>query len=154
MISRAERRPGQAGFTLIELIVVFAILGLTLALLASRISGPSPALQLRAAANRLAADMRVARSRAIVGNKETEVRIDVERHLWQAADGSINELPATARISLTTLAGAVESEHVAAIRFEPDGSATGGRVELVDGKRKTVVAVEWLTGRVSVSDAD
>jgi general secretion pathway protein H len=39
------------------------------------------------------------------------------------------------------------------IRFLPDGSSTGGRVELKDGRRRMRIGVDWLNGRVSVGDA-
>jgi len=38
------------------------------------------------------------------------------------------------------------------IRFNPDGSSTGGRISLADGRRRLGVGVDWLTGRVSVAD--
>ena len=38
------------------------------------------------------------------------------------------------------------------IRFQPDGSSTGGRITLADGRRRMAVGVDWLTGRVSVAD--
>ena len=37
------------------------------------------------------------------------------------------------------------------ITFHPDGSATGGRLVLNEDGRERVVAVDWLTGAVSVS---
>ena len=37
--------------------------------------------------------------------------------------------------------------------FAPDGSSTGGRIELAAGARRMQVGVDWLTGRVSVADA-
>ena len=40
----------------------------------------------------------------------------------------------------------------AAITFLPDGSSTGGRVELAGAARRVQVGVDWLTGRVTVAD--
>jgi general secretion pathway protein H len=51
-----------------------------------------------------------------------------------------------------TIAGERGSRAVGAIRFNPDGSSTGGRIVLADGNRKVAVGVEWLSGRVSVAD--
>ncbi len=51
------------------------------------------------------------------------------------------------RRRLRILAGAQ-----AGIAFLPDGSSSGGRVELADGSRHMQIGVEWLTGRVSVAD--
>ena len=41
---------------------------------------------------------------------------------------------------------------LAAIRFAPDGSASGGRIRLAEGEHRILFGVDWLTGRVSVSD--
>ena len=38
------------------------------------------------------------------------------------------------------------------IRFNPDGSSSGGRITLADGSRRVAVGVDWLTGRVTVAD--
>ena len=40
----------------------------------------------------------------------------------------------------------------AGIAFLPDGSSSGGRVELARGARHARVGVDWLTGRVTVAD--
>lgn len=37
-----------------------------------------------------------------------------------------------------------------AIRFNPDGSSTGGRIELAQGSRYMSVGVDWLTSRISI----
>ena len=45
------------------------------------------------------------------------------------------------------------SEAIGQIRFFPDGSSTGGRIGLSRDERRAIVAVDWLTGLVSVEDA-
>jgi hypothetical protein len=42
-------------------------------------------------------------------------------------------------------------QRLAAIRFNGDGSASGGRIDLANGERRAQVGVDWLTGRISVS---
>ena len=37
------------------------------------------------------------------------------------------------------------------ISFAPDGSSSGGRIALATGPVRLEVAVDWLTGRVSVA---
>ena len=55
-------------------------------------------------------------------------------------------------IELLTIAGEARKPGEGDIRFNPDGSSTGGRISLIDGQRKVAVGVDWLTGRVSVAD--
>ena len=54
-----------------------------------------------------------------------------------------------AGVSLAVVAAGGEG---AAITFLPDGSSTGGRVELAGAARRVQVGVDWLTGRVVVAD--
>ena len=51
-----------------------------------------------------------------------------------------------------TIDGERQSATLGDIRFNPDGSSTGGRIVLADGSRKIAVGVDWLTGRVTVAD--
>lgn len=39
---------------------------------------------------------------------------------------------------------------VAAVRFYPDGSATGGRITVSGAERTYHVMLDWLTGTVSI----
>ena len=56
-------------------------------------------------------------------------------------------------IGLAVTAAADEtSGALAAIRFLPDGSSTGGTVTLASGSRRASVGVDWLTGRVAAAD--
>jgi general secretion pathway protein H len=44
-------------------------------------------------------------------------------------------------------------EDQAKILFAPDGSTSGGRIALAQGQSHLLINVDWLTGRVSVTDA-
>ena len=55
-------------------------------------------------------------------------------------------------IDLLTIAGERQAPGLGDIRFNPDGSSTGGRIALADGQRRMAVGVDWLTGRVSIAD--
>jgi general secretion pathway protein H len=42
--------------------------------------------------------------------------------------------------------------HLGSIRFFPDGSSTGGSISLASGRETHTVVVDWLTGRVRISE--
>lgn len=128
------------GFTLLELLVVLAILGLMAAM---ALPGRPPRASAESAARLLAGDLARARSQAIARNEEVMVVFDVEAGTWQGA-GSKGTLPPHLRLALT--AAATEG---AAIRFYPEGGASGGRI-VVLGATRAEVAVDWLTGGVRV----
>jgi general secretion pathway protein H len=144
--------PRQAGFTLIELIVVLAILGLALTLIVGYKPPWSSGLGMRAAAGQLASALRVARSEAIARDMPVSVIIDVAAHRYRVGQEPDRRLPSALTMELLTVAGERRTAVESAIRFNPDGSSTGGRITVGDAVRKVAVGVDWLTGRVSVSD--
>ena len=141
----------DAGFTLIELLVVFTILGLALALIAEHGPLRSAALEGKGAASDLAGGLREARAQAIAANRPVSLAVDVVAHRWRIDGQPSKPLPSEFAITVLTTKGEVRGEQVADIRFEPDGSSTGGRIGLTDGRRKYDVDVDWLTGNVRVT---
>ncbi len=147
-------RPGAraAGFTLIELIVVLAVMGFALALIVGYKPPWSRGLGLDGAAADLAGGLRLARSEAIVGNRPVTLGLDLAGRRYRVGDRPPRRLPADLAIELLTIAGERRSATTGDIRFNPDGSSTGGRITFADGRRRVAVGVDWLTGRVSVAD--
>lgn len=136
------------------MIVVVAIMGLVLAMVAARGPLGMHTLTARAAANELASGFRQARARAIADNRPVAVSIDLAGHRWRIGVDKPTALPRDMEIAVLTVAGQSAGGTAADIRFLPDGSSTGGRVELKDGRRRMRIGVDWLNGRVSVGDAD
>ena len=156
MISRYRNtRPDLercAGFTLIEVIVTLAILGLALVIVVGYKAPWSSGLGLKGTASELASQLRLARSTAIASNRPVAFDLDVTDHLYRVGTGATRRLPANLSIKLLTISGESRDANVGDIRFNPDGSSTGGRIALADGKQRVAVGVDWLTGRVSVAD--
>jgi len=143
----------EAGFTLIEVIVTLAILGLSLALIVGYRPPWSGGLGLRGTASELVAGLRVARSQAIVSNRPVAFQLDLAGHRYQVGKAEPRPLPAQLTIALLTVTGEQRRGSATGdIRFNPDGSSTGGRISIGDGTRSIDVGVDWLTGRVSVAD--
>ena len=145
--SRGER---AAGFTLIEVTVVLVILGLGLALLTTRGPLRSTALDLRAATGEVAQALRLARARAVVTDRAVVVAVDPAANAFRVGSGPTQPLPRGVLLEATAAQG--QAPGVAAFRFAPDGSSSGGRVTLTAGGRRATVGVDWLTGRVSVGE--
>ncbi|WP_006786689.1 GspH/FimT family pseudopilin [Thiorhodospira sibirica] len=148
------------GFTLIELMVVLLIMGMAAALLAPRFGSALTGLEIKGASRDLASALRYARGRAIASGSPSAVLIDVNtREYWVADRPRAYRLPSS--VALNLLAGHREwqGEGRAAIRFYPDGSASGGQIRLApagqsaqgDSGHHYQIDVHWLTGRVRVS---
>lgn len=143
----------QSGFTLLELLVVLALLAMSYALIPPMFSVGGSTAELKAGARQVAAGLRKARSQAIVGRDEVTLTLNVEsRSFLLSGDTQSRSLPRQAEISVYTDQGEVVDADTAAIRFYPDGSSTGGRVTLAMGERKFHIDVDWLTGQVEILD--
>jgi general secretion pathway protein H len=141
------------GFTLLELLVVLALLALTYALIPPMFAIGGSTAELKAGARQVAAGLRKARSQAILSRSEATLTLNVEsRSFLLSGDDKPRILPRQAEIGVYTAQGEVVGANTAAIRFYPDGSSTGGRVTLAMGERKFHIDVDWLTGQVEILD--
>ena len=141
------------GFTLLELLVILAIVTLVAGAAAPMLSRGLPETDFRAAKMAISSGLREAQSRAIASNREVTFTLNVDDK-WFAigADGKPELIPEHLRLSFLTSRSERLDRASANIRFYPDGTATGGRIELDAGDRKAVLTVDWLTGRVAVAD--
>lgn len=139
------------GFTLLEVLVVLALLAMIYALVPPMINIGGSTAELKAGARQVAAGLRKVRSQAITNRDEETLTLNVEaRNFWLSGEGKPRSLPQQAEISVFTSQGEVVDTSTAAIRFYPDGSSTGGRVTLAMGERKFYVDIDWLTGQVEI----
>jgi general secretion pathway protein H len=141
----------ERGFSLIEMLVVLGIMAAVLGIaLPSFNSGTSPA-QVESAATELASTLRATRAAAVAGGQPVDFSIDVARGSF-AGDGALHRLTADEdmHVALYTTTGALSSATSGAIRFYPDGGSSGGGITVSSGARFFVVAVDWLSGAVSV----
>lgn len=139
------------GFTLVELIVVVALIATALAMAATLFSAGLPGQQLRGSARELAAQLRYTRAQALVTGHAQSFLLDTKTREWQAPNHHVGHVPAKIEVIATVASSERPSPQVAAIRFFPEGAATGGRFVLKRNTAAWQVDVDWLTGEVSVS---
>ena len=108
------------------------------------------AVDARAAAVLVAQALRGARAEAVGGNRTVTVLFDAAASRFGVAGDRTVVLPRNVAFSLLPSAPPATRN---AITFAPDGSSTGGAVELSTRGRRFGVTVNWLTGRVSVTEA-
>lgn len=141
------------GFTLVELLVVLAIMAAAYAIAAPMISAGMSGTELKSAARQVAAGLRKARSEAVTRKNEVALNLDLElRQFELSGEKRIYSLPKSIEVGLYTAQSELKNDKTGSIRFYPDGSSTGGRITVGVGERKLYVNVDWLTGQVAILD--
>jgi general secretion pathway protein H len=147
-------RARHAGFTLFEILVTLTILAVLLGVAVPALR-PSPAVELRGAAGTITTALRQARMEAIKQGKPLALIIDIERRsLRLEGKKKQRQLSERLNMELFTAESEMLEDKIGGIRFYPDGSSTGGRVTLEYDDLRSLVDVEWLTGRIRTLDPD
>ena len=135
------RRRRETGFTLVELIVVLAIIGLSLAIAVPLIARHSGGAALNAAASEIRAALGQAHSTAIVEDRTVVFQGDPGGGYWLDRNHFTLPLMAGAPpLRVATVGGP-------RISFFPSGGSSGGRIVVSSGGDQREIAVNTLTGR-------
>lgn len=139
------------GVSLLELLIVLAILALVAGLVLPTFGSGVSTSELRSSARQLAAGLRLARSEAVSQRRETFLVVDLEGRRFKVdQDPKEHKLPPRIDMKLFTAQRDIVDAKTGAIRFFPDGGSNGGRITVAAGERKFDVDVDWLTGRVAI----
>jgi general secretion pathway protein H len=143
----------DAGFTLVELLIVIAIMAFLMTLGVIQLTGAQGKAELNAGAREIAAALRETRNHAITFGRREAFVLDTSSGTYRAGDESVpHRLPQGVRSSLVTTTQERIDQVVGRIQFFADGSSTGGGVRLARGSRQSDVHVDWLSGRISTDD--
>jgi len=148
-----DRGAAARGVTLLELLIVLAIMAIVAGFMIPMFGGPISTSELRSAARELAAGLRLAQSEAVSQRRQTFLVLDVAGKRFKVDnDPHEHRLPSKVELKLFTAQNDLVSDSVGSIRFFPDGGSNGGRITVASGDRKFDVDIDWLTGRVAILD--
>jgi general secretion pathway protein H len=144
------RFTADRGFTLLELLVVVTILAFASALVGVNFGGDRASLE--SIARTLVTDLRYVRSKAMVGNADTALVVDLDAGAYYSRAARIERpLPASVTVELTVDVRDTDGKR-GRILFYPDGSSSGGEVRLSRNGRALEITTAWLNGYVTIRD--
>jgi general secretion pathway protein H len=137
----------RGGFTLLEMVVVLALVGILVALVAPSFSRTIASGRLRSAASGVRGTFAKARALAIAGSRERAVTFDREKGEYGIDNDAVRRLPESIRFGTFAGAGQRDGEGPVTVRFFSDGSAEEAQIPvLAEDGGGLKVTVEPLTG--------
>ena len=133
---------GERGFSLLELIVVLAILSLIVVAMAPLVNPWHRGMMIDVAARELALALRETRTAAIYGNRRTTFTLD-----GPAGEYWSDAAPAHKTLPVKISARFASQAELGQIQFFPDGGASGGTIVLRDAHRSAAIRIDALSGR-------
>ena len=141
----------EAGFTLIEVVCVLAIIGLLAALVLPAIPRGTSQERLAGYAIEVAALLKGDRNAAIRNHAQVATSLDAERRIVvSGATASIVEVPADVTFEALLAQRCGDRRVGATIDFFPSGASCGGVVAIARRVSGIRIRVNWLTGGVEV----
>jgi general secretion pathway protein H len=136
----------SAGFTVLEMLIVLALLALAAAVAMPIFARPSDTVRLQATARDLINALRLTRAMAIARNAEIALTIDVDKRTFASAAIRTQSFAPGITAELTFAEPERKDQSSGGFRFFPDGSSSGGDVHLRLRGREARICVNWLTG--------
>lgn len=143
----------SAGFTLLEMLMVVAILGLVVALTLPSLRRPPDKLRLEAATRTLVSALRFSRVQAIARNDDVIVTMHADRRILESSTGSAIQLDKEISVEMIFAASERRRRAAGAVRFFPDGTSSGAEIVLTLNNRQSRISVNWLTGEARFDPA-
>jgi general secretion pathway protein H len=149
MSSTGSIRNSAAGFTLLEMMVVLAILALVLTIVPVHLMNSTGAQALKSDVRMLISALHYSRTQAISLNMPVALVLDRE-NMRLIIDGSqqIGVLSKTTTFGIVGQ-GTFQTRTPTIVQFYPEGGSSGGELLLSYERDEYRVSVNWLTGAVS-----
>jgi general secretion pathway protein H len=135
------------GYTLIELVVVLAVLAIAAAVVGPAVGRTVDGVRVRAEVAAFAGFLRAAREQAVARQVVYEVVLEAEPRALRLRRPGAEDAPAQPRRAFPT--GLRIEAATARVTFWPHGMSSGARFAIDTPGRRYVITVDALTGRVA-----
>ena len=150
-VGTAKAALPEAGFTLLEMLVVLGLLGMIAAVSLPLLRGGARTGLIERTAARLAADLTSTRLAAIRQNMASHLEIDLAANSYSGTPHlNARALPAEIPISVKSTTACPGASQAACIHFFPNGSSAGGRIVVGTGGQSRIITIDRLTGMIRV----
>lgn len=136
----------KAGFTLVEMLVVLAIMALVAAIAAPGLVSHYRTKSLETVAGEITMRLRLSRTSAIATARPRQVLVDLGSRLIRFGERDSLALPDDVKMTVITGRETVVADRQTVLTFLPDGRASGMDIMLQQKGRTARIGVNWLTG--------
>ena len=143
----------QHGFTLLELLVVLAIVALSAYLMIPNFANRQDRNDITFISSEIYSQLSLARSQAIASNTPIRFSLDVKKRVFGTDMQNLSSIPEPIGIEFLTGLQSDAVPEQGSIVFYSDGSSTGGRITLISASQKRILEIHWINGRIKYVDA-
>jgi general secretion pathway protein H len=149
--ARAEMGRDEAGFALIEILCVLAIIGMLAAIILPAIPRGTTRARLESYAVETAALLKADRSAALRRHVQVTTEVDAaSRSIRSGVTGRVVRLPNDVAVDAMLASRCADRNAGRSIDFFPSGMSCGGVIALARPGMGFEVRVNWLTGGVEI----
>lgn len=149
-VARAEAN-AQAGFALIEILCVLAIIGLLAAIILPSVPRATTRARLESFAVQTAALLKADRNAALRRQAQVVTQVDApSRSIRSGSTGQVIRLPDDVQVEAILASRCADRNAGRSIDFFPSGMSCGGTIALLRPGMGYEVRVNWLTGGVDI----
>lgn len=147
---KSDDRNAQAGFTLLELLIVLVLVTLMMGLSAVLFGNFLSSGRLNAAAREVSATIRYARSLARIDGEKQTVLIDLDSRQYGIEGGRTRALPKDVHVMIEDPFSGQMRTGEYRITFQPYAGAEGGTIVLWNSRKSISILLDPVVGTVAV----
>ena len=141
----------DAGFTLLEVLVVLAIGAASIGVAVQFLPRNNDRRELEQSAIELAAVMRGAQLAAVRDQRESTFTFDLKKRQFWSKPDHIHTLDADTVVTIVSARHAATTSALAQVRFLSNGHNSGATIQLTKENHKAQITADWLTGAIAVT---